>query len=79
MDLARKDEGFPADFLRTRILSRRTTLVSDWQGLLRERSPLGNLAVQRYGAARTPAEVRQAAREETQWVYRLMEQRLRDV
>lgn len=79
MYLARKGEGFPADFLRTRIRSRRTTLVRDWQGLLRERSPLGNLAIQRYGAARTPAEVRQAAREEIQWVYRLMEQNLRGV
>ncbi len=76
------DSGLPGDYLYSRLKGRKAHLVPDWNEFLASRSPIEHLPVghyQRILGDRTTESLWRALLLEYGWVYRQMNQRLREV
>jgi len=77
-----EDEGYPADYLLSRVRGRKVLLIRDWNLLLSDTAPLEYLSTTRYGAVMTdnaPDAVWRYLLREFRWVYFQLNRRLREV
>ncbi|MCL5023380.1 MAG: V-type ATPase subunit [Nitrospirae bacterium] len=75
-----REGGYPAEYLLSRIRGRRTSLITDWAAFLSSETPLDYLSsLERAGAENSPEGVWRRLLREYRWVYRQMEEGLREI
>jgi vacuolar-type H+-ATPase subunit C/Vma6 len=77
-----KEQGYPLEYLLSRIRGRRTSLVLDWDALVRDSAPLEHLSPvrRRWGAiGKSPEVIWRRLLQEYRWVYEQMNNTLRKI
>ncbi len=78
----RKDEGYPPEYIVSRVRGRRLHLITDWRGVLESPDPVEYLKVSRYGvilSSGSDLAIQEYSEKEHLWLYSRMDKTLKRI